>query len=337
MAQPLDKNPHNSFLGCFTKIVCFATLFLIFVGGEVTSHSAGLSVPDWPLSYGMLFPPMVGGVFYEHGHRMVATVVGFLTLCLAILLQYLEPQSWLRKLGFWTLGAVILQGILGGITVKFFLPTPVSVSHAVLAQTFLILTVILAYGESRERTSREPGDEADPRVFRLFIIFTALIYLQLILGAVMRHTASGLAIPDFPKMGDRWFPPFDSSMLAWINDWRFMNNYESVTLHQVGIHFLHRLMAGILAGFLIWINLTTFLRQNVAPRIAKTILAIDGLVLLQISLGILTVWTQKAPTMTSLHVVTGAATLALSVLLVLRAAPVTIPRFQTVLFHPSAI
>src|SRR5262245_31160383 len=114
-------------LGVFSKILCGMTLFLIFVGGMVTSTGSGLSVPDWPLSYGMIFPPMVGGVFYEHGHRMVASFVGLLTLILAIWTGLKEGRSWVRRLTFWALAAVIAQGLLGGITVKFFLPPAVSI------------------------------------------------------------------------------------------------------------------------------------------------------------------------------------------------------------------
>ena len=117
-------------------MTALSTLFLIFAGGMVTSTGSGLAVPDWPLSYGTLFPPMIGGVFYEHGHRMIATVVGFLTLCLAVWLWFKEERQWVKVLGLCCLGAVIVQGLLGGITVLFYLPTLVSVAHGVLAQTF---------------------------------------------------------------------------------------------------------------------------------------------------------------------------------------------------------
>src|SRR3990167_821475 len=87
-------HPTSPWLRMFAKLTCFATLFLIFAGAMVKSTDSGLAVPDWPLSYGMFFPPMVGGVFYEHGHRMVAATVGFMTLCLAIWLGVQEPRRW---------------------------------------------------------------------------------------------------------------------------------------------------------------------------------------------------------------------------------------------------
>jgi cytochrome c oxidase assembly protein subunit 15 len=111
------------------------TAFLIFVGGLVTSTDSGLAVPDWPLSYGMLFPPMVGGIFYEHGHRMAAAFVGFLTVILAIWTCVKEDRSWVRWLSLTALAAVVLQGILGGLTVLYLLPASISMTHACLAQT----------------------------------------------------------------------------------------------------------------------------------------------------------------------------------------------------------
>src|SRR6202041_3702015 len=118
-------------------------------GALVTSHDAGLAVPDWPLSYGTLFPPMVGGLFYEHGHRMIATVVGILTIVLAILLAKSEPRRWVRNLGWTALGLVIAQGIVGGLTVKYLLPPPISTAHATLAQLFFITTVSITLFTSR--------------------------------------------------------------------------------------------------------------------------------------------------------------------------------------------
>ena len=144
-------------LRAFTKITVFSTTVLIFAGALVKSHEVGLSVPDWPTTFGkqmFAFPlsDMVGGIFYEHGHRLIASIVGFLTLTQAILF-YLnkEVEPWNKKLSYFSLGIVIIQGSLGGITVLFFLPPAISIVHGVLAQTFFILTIIMAYGVSRER------------------------------------------------------------------------------------------------------------------------------------------------------------------------------------------
>ena len=124
------KSTHNRVLGIYTLVLACCTFLLIIAGGLVTSTDSGLSVPDWPLSYGKVMPPMVGGIFYEHGHRMVATLVGFLTVALVILFLRSEQRSWMRKLSAIALLTVLLQGILGGLTVLFLLPTWISVSHA---------------------------------------------------------------------------------------------------------------------------------------------------------------------------------------------------------------
>src|SRR4030095_8757861 len=131
-------------------VLSLSTLALVFVGGLVTSTGSGLSVPDWPLSYGMVMPPMVGGVFYEHGHRMGASAVCFLTLVLAVWTPRAEARTSIRCLAWTALAAVIAQGVLGGLTVIFLLPTPISVTHACLAQAFFCMTIALAYLTSRE-------------------------------------------------------------------------------------------------------------------------------------------------------------------------------------------
>src|SRR5690242_9212674 len=124
----------NPWLHRYAVALSVCTLFLVVAGASVTSHQAGLSVPDWPLSYGQVMPQMTGGVFFEHGHRMVATTVGFMTVILAIWMARAEKRAWMRMLGYAAVGAVILQGVLGGLTVLLMLPPVVSIAHACLAQ-----------------------------------------------------------------------------------------------------------------------------------------------------------------------------------------------------------
>src|SRR4030095_5633265 len=139
----------NKALNRFAILVACATFCLIIAGALVTSHDAGLATPDWPLSNGQVFPKMVGNLFWEHGHRLIATSVGILTICLVIYLFRSEKRLWVRKLGLVALLGVVAQGLLGGLTVKLMLPLVVSSAHATLAQLFFCTTVSLAVFTSR--------------------------------------------------------------------------------------------------------------------------------------------------------------------------------------------
>ncbi|OFW04703.1 MAG: hypothetical protein A3G20_07800 [Acidobacteria bacterium RIFCSPLOWO2_12_FULL_59_11] len=178
----------------FAVLTAAATFLLIIAGALVVGNGAGLSVPDWPLSYGSWMPPMEGGIFYEHGHRMVATTVGFLTTVLAIWLWRKEPRRWVRWLGLVAVVAVIVQGVLGGITVLYLLPTPISVGHACLAQAFFCLMLSLALFTSPAWDSpSEPVEDTQVPAFRHLCAATAVaVFVQLILGATLRHKALGL-------------------------------------------------------------------------------------------------------------------------------------------------
>jgi len=167
---------------------------LILAGGLVTSKEAGLAVPDWPMSYGQWFPPIVGNVAWEHGHRIIAGFVGILTLSLSICVQIFEKRPWLKRLAWIAFAAVILQAVLGGITVLFLLPPAVSIFHACLAQTFLCLIVALTYFLNPHFSSSPATQDGEGRakLKRLSLMTTGFIYLQLILGAVIRHTDSSV-------------------------------------------------------------------------------------------------------------------------------------------------
>src|SRR5437588_10941691 len=158
------------------------TFLLLLAGGLVTSNAAGLSVPDWPTSFGSLYriPPMVGGVKFEHGHRMLAELVGLLTIVLASWIQRSDRRRWMRVLGWIALASVIVPGVLGGLTVKFFLPWWLSSLHALVAQTFFVLTVCLAYFTSRRflEGSIEPAaDLGRPSLQALITASILVLYL----------------------------------------------------------------------------------------------------------------------------------------------------------------
>jgi len=182
----------NRGLNFFAIFVACATFFLIIAGALVTSNDAGLATPDWPLSNGQVFPKMVGNLFWEHGHRMVATTVGMLTIVLMIYILRKEKRAWVRKLGVFALLAVIAQGLLGGLTVKLMLPLAVSTAHATLAQLFFCTTVSLAVFTSRSWMQATPLPE-EKGVHPLRYLCTAAlvaIFLQLIIGATLRHSAT---------------------------------------------------------------------------------------------------------------------------------------------------
>ncbi|MDX6771206.1 MAG: COX15/CtaA family protein [Elusimicrobiota bacterium] len=167
-----------------------AVLLLLAAGGMVTSTASGLAVPDWPLSYGKWMPEMTGGVFYEHGHRMLASGVGFLILLMAFLTQWEEARPGVRRLAWWTLGLTVVQGLLGGITVYYGLPVQTSAAHAVIGQTVFCLVVVMA-----DLVGREEAPAGSPPAAGLLAAVSAAVaslWLQLVLGAVLRHGGAGL-------------------------------------------------------------------------------------------------------------------------------------------------
>ena len=184
--------PYHRGLHRFAVFTACATLVLIVAGALVTSNDAGLSVPDWPTSFGSFYkmPHMVGGIKYEHGHRMVAEFIGLLTIILAVWTWRVEKRRWLRLLGLAALATVITQGILGGITVLFFLPAPISSAHAAVAQTFFCIAVAIAVFTGRRWVEEQPRTEFDqrrPTLFTLTLLSIFVLYVQLVLGAMFRH------------------------------------------------------------------------------------------------------------------------------------------------------
>ncbi|HMD31833.1 MAG TPA: COX15/CtaA family protein [Candidatus Acidoferrales bacterium] len=190
--MPATYNPTVHRYAVFTAC---ATVFLLVAGALVTSNDAGLAVPDWPTSYGTFFPPMVGGIFYEHGHRMVATFVGMATIGLALILWKLDGRPWMRRLGGVALAAVVVQGLFGGLTVKLRLPPAVSIVHATLAQGFFSIVVAIAVFTGRwwQSAIAPLEDSGSPRLSTLALWLACVTFVQLVLGAALRHNAFGIA------------------------------------------------------------------------------------------------------------------------------------------------
>jgi len=292
-------------LPLFAAIVAVSTAILIFAGGMVTSTGSGLSVPDWPNTYGWFmftFPvdKWVGGIFYEHSHRLIASTVGFLIMVLAFWLWRVEPRAWVRRLGFVALAAVITQGALGGITVLWYLPDAISIAHAALAEIVFCLTVTIALvtsaGWQRGYTAGLPDDRTLQKVA---IATTASIYLQILLGATMRHTDAGLAIPDFPLAFGQLIPPHWDEKIA--------------------IHFAHRVGALFVTAMILATTGHVLYHHRRRTELRGPSLLLLTLLPLQITLGALTVLSGRQPFINSLHVVTGASVLVTSLVLTLRA------------------
>lgn len=294
-------------LHLFALVVALSTAVLIFAGGLVTSTGSGLSVPDWPNTYGWFmftFPleKMVGGIRYEHSHRLIASTVGFLIMTLAFWLWRAEPRLWVRRLGFIALAAVITQGILGGITVLWYLPEPISIAHASLAQIVFCLTTSIALFTSPgwKKAYASGGVAPDDRMLqKVAAATTGWIYIQIVMGATMRHTGAGLAIPDFPLAFGQIIPPHWDAGIA--------------------IHFAHRVGALIASVLILATTGHVFYHHGRRRELLRPSILLVALLILQVTLGAFTVLSQKHYIINSLHVVTGASVLATSLVLTLRA------------------
>jgi heme a synthase len=240
---------------------------------------------------------MVGGIRYEHSHRLIASGVGFLTIVVAGWTWWVEPRRWVRRLGFAALGTVILQGLLGGLTVLFFLPAPISIGHAGLAQLFFCLTLTLAVVTSPQwKNATSPVN--DPMLRRIAAITTILVYTQILVGATMRHTNAGLAIPDFPYAFGHLIPPV----------WNV----------KVAIHFAHRTGALVVTLAALATAGHVLYHHRARRELVRPALLLLFLLSMQITLGAFVIWSGKDPVINTAHVVNGALVLGTSLVLTLR-------------------
>jgi cytochrome c oxidase assembly protein subunit 15 len=318
---------YNKALHWYAVFTSVCTFVLIIAGGLVTSTGSGLAVPDWPLSYGQIMPPMIGGIFYEHGHRMVATTVGFLTVILTVWIWRVEKRKWLRYFAAAAVATVLLQGALGGITVLFLLPTAISVSHATLAQTFFCIISSIAFFTSKWWTDFTVKYNTEAvsykKTLTLCIIVTCAIYLQLILGATLRHTGSGLAVPDFPLAYGQLFPSLSPEALANYNKQLIYQDIRlaadgPITSMQIFIHMLHRAWALVVAIGIMFLSFR--IRKKGIPILSRLSVWLVCLLLIQITLGAWSVLSRRAIEVATAHVATGALFLVCSVILTLSVA-----------------
>jgi len=318
--DPFPIQRRGPWLHRFSLFTAISTLFLICSGGMVTSKGVGLAVPDWPTTFGynmFLFPisKWVGGIFFEHVHRLIASTVGILTIVLAFWLWRAETRRWLRHLGFAALGLVILQGVLGGLRVTL-LKDEIGIFHACLAQMFFGLLIVITLATSRlwNRISEADFPVTPARTLARIAIFTsAVIYLQLALGATMRHEHRDLAILDFPAAYGRFIPDLSSEKLAQINEWRNARAFSEVTPFHIWLQMAHRFLAALTAAGVIASLLVAHRTSHRLPALARFSDAWFLLMLCQITLGAWVIWSNKAADIATAHVAVGATMLAIGV------------------------
>ncbi|MEO6848076.1 MAG: COX15/CtaA family protein [Chthoniobacterales bacterium] len=307
----------------YCGVVVLAAALLIFIGGLVTSKGAGMTVPDWPTSYGynMFFFPIsrwVGGIFYEHVHRLVASAVGLLTVILTVWLLIVEPRFWVKVMGVIATAAVILQGVLGGLRVTM-MKNQIGIFHGMLAQSFLVLLGILFIVTSNAFLRQQWANFSfDLRLKNWALGATFLIFLQLGLGATMRHEHAGLSIPDFPRAYGKWWPPTDTQSITSINQQRVSENEMPTDAFQILLQMVHRLNALLVAIAVVAFTLLAF-KPAAAPRTVRGwALVWIFLILCQITLGAWTIWSHKAADVATAHVALGALLLLLGSTLTFR-------------------
>lgn len=284
----------------------------------VTSKGYGLAVPDWPTTFGynmFMFPASkwIGGVFFEHTHRLAASTVGLLSIVLAIWLWQVEERAWVRLLGVIALAAVILQGILGGLRVAM-LRDQIGIFHACLAQAFLALVVFIGLTRTDFWRSLRPSGPDLHKPANLALATTIAIYAQLGLGATMRHQHRDLSLLDFPTANGSWIPDTSQEALVKINAWRDARGYSDVTAGQIWLQMAHRFVAVLIASGVITTTVDLLPRTS-DRKIRRLCVLWTILLFVQLALGAWTIWSNKAADIATTHVAVGATMLSLGVII----------------------
>jgi heme a synthase len=294
-----------------------ATFVLIWSGGLVTSKGVGMAVPDWPTTFGynmFLFPvsQWVGGIFYEHSHRLIASGVGLMTVILAIGTFVVEPRRWVRILSVWLVVGVVTQGLLGGLRVVLN-RDHVGILHGILAQSFFCALLIFCVATMPAFLAGWWAEyDPDRRALRLARAALALVFAQLVLGATMRHEHIGLAIPDFPLAYGRIIPDTSPAALEEINATRAAEGGVPLHAHFIWIHMAHRLNAIFALCAVAAFFWSARASSNAIRRMSAIWLAA---VVAQFALGAWTVLSGKAADIATAHVALGTLTLAWGVLI----------------------
>ena len=314
------RRDYYKWLNRFAWLTCVATLLLICSGGMVTSKNVGLAVPDWPTTFGynmFLFPvsKWVGGILFEHTHRLMGSVVGFLTIILAVWLWTCEDRRWVRNMGMIALIGVVLQGILGGLRVTM-MKDQIGIFHACVAQAFLGLLVFIALVTTqfwRSHTNLPFHSQTFLRIKTFAVAITVAIYVQLALGATMRHQHRDLAILDFPTANGAWIPDTSAVALAKINAWRDARALSDVTAFQIWLQMAHRFLALIIAIGIVAFCIRVWRDARNLVLLKRLSLVWVAVVICQIALGAWVIWSNKAADVATAHVALGAVMLSFGV------------------------
>ena len=260
--------PYNRAHHWFAVFVASASFLLIIAGALVTSNDAGLSVPDWPTSFHTFaMPRMVGGVLYEHGHRLIAGATIVLTLAIAVWTWIAERRRWMKRLAWAAFGTIVVQAILGGITVLKLLPPAVSSAHAAVGQTFFCLAVVIAIFTARRWIEEQPRvefDSARPSLITLTLLSIFVLYVQLILGAMFRHKGIG------------WWPHVaNAAIVALVLTWtsvRALSLYSNVeAIKRPAVAMLGLLIGQMSLGFLAFLTRVAWGHDAVQPDFSMVI------------------------------------------------------------------
>jgi len=291
----------------------------------VTSKNVGLAVPDWPTTFGynmFLFPvsKWIGGVLFEHTHRLIASVVGCLTLILAFWLWRDEERHFVKTLGLIAVAAVILQGILGGLRVTM-LKDQIGIFHACLAQAFLGLLVLMGIvrtnfwrrGPGNLTGLTSQGWKPCRSITTIAIFTTIAIYAQLALGATMRHQHKDLAILDFPTADGAWIPDTSAQALATLNAWRDARGLSDVDSFQIWLQMTHRFVAVLIGAGVVWFAFRVFRDSSGVTVLRRLSIFWIALFFLQFALGASVIWSNKAADIATTHVAVGALMLSFGV------------------------
>ncbi len=323
------------------RYACFcagSVAFLIALGGMVTSTNSGMSVPDYPTTYNynmFLFPwqQWVGGVFWEHLHRLVASSVGLFTLVLAVTIWWTQKRVWLQRLGWAALVLVIIQGLIGGFRVLLNLDW-MGIPHALISHGYLGLMALIALFCSQWWLESRRGSGAVPRgLTTTLIIVTAMIYTQLLMGATMRAQHTTLSIHDFPTAYGQVWPHVDHASIEQYNRERLANGDAPTTAFQIHLQLTHRVMAVLILLGILYNSGRILLQTDVAWPLRLGAICWIGLVFTQFTLGMYVIWTNKAAEVATCHAAVGALTLMTGFLLIAiswRLSPVRKPELARV-------